>query len=371
MASNVIQGMFVKLGYEFDQKQLDNFNNSVIQTRKLLKRAALAAIGLAASLAFVAKKFGSQAIQTDRSAKAIGAETKQLEGFLRVSDKVLGSREAGLSIAQKIAGVQRDLSASGGQGVSETFQRGLADIGLRLSDIREGDPVDVIFKLNKAMQGLSEEAQRNAIFLLGMGDSFELLTEKGLKQQVIKAQTDKNFDALREGSEILTQLAQDFEDFVASFTRAGDDEPFFIVALKWIRDNGIPIIEKMISIMSVGFDFIKTIVEALAKSVASVVSSFNGIGDNKVLNFITSEIKGSVAILDRIGNFIGKSAASIESSLSGSGGTTNNNNQQATFNQTNNITGVPSGGSMADLVPEGFNKISKQALEQSRTGAAN
>lgn len=369
MGDNVIKSLFIKLGYEYDDDSLKKFNNFLDKTRTLLKRAALAAIALGAALAVVAKQFADRALLTDRAAKAIGAETKALEGLLRVSDRVLGNRDAALNSVTKLATIQRQLRVDPAS-VDKTFIRGLQDLGISLEDVRSLDPTETLLRINEALLLQGESTQRDTLFLLGMTEAYQLLTRAGLRQEAVEAQNNRNTKALQEASEIIKELKDDFEDFLVGFGGEGK-EPFFLVALRSFRDVHIPAIKLFLEDVKELFMEIEKIIESIAEFAAKITFSFSEKTGNSTIDFSTQALKNSVTLLDMLGTGIGGLTADLVNAVSGSSSNTvNNANNNSVLNQ--NVTVNATGGSeLAGSIGQNIASQTKQGIERTKNGLRN
>lgn len=249
MAAGILDGLFVKLGFDVDQGKLDKFNAGMKTAAGVTKNLALAVVGLATSFALLFITLSKQALAQTRFAKNIGTSRASIEAFDRASRELTGSSGTGQSLLEMFASMENQFKATGE--VSEQFLRGLRLVGIDFRKFISLNPDEQILQLAEGFQTLSKEEQDAAQHLLGFNQEQRTLAATLTRAKFADSlPTEQEIQGMEEINKLAAQFNATLKDAV---TTVGNDlVPILIPFLQQLQQN-LPIIIDFVGTLTKGF----------------------------------------------------------------------------------------------------------------------
>ncbi len=212
----VIDNLMIKLGYEYEEKNMEKFNSLATGTTRILKSASLATIGLATSFALLFSKLSNNALAQQRFGKSMDVSRESIAAFTRTSEELTGDRGVAGRFIEQFNGIQNALKA--GIAPSENFLRVLSTMGITLDEFQSLSPDSVLLRLATGFQALDEDSKDATSSLLGLDSAgrnlFSGLTAQKIRDN-IPSQAD--IESIERFDKLLKDLQQTFSDSVVKF----------------------------------------------------------------------------------------------------------------------------------------------------------
>lgn len=330
----LIRGLFVGLGYDYDEEDMKRFDQGVKNTQRLMKGTALVAIGLAAAFGTVFKVLSSGQRELRRNALNLGVEADQLEGILRLSEQVTGQREAALGILNQLAQARRRLIA--GEGIDEGLAIALQQLGISVDQLGKLKPDQLLFAINDALVDLDKTQQEIVLHRLGFSEYTDFLTEVNLRQKTAAQGISRNRDQFLQLEKAVTRVKQGFED---AFLALGQEQVDDIVQLLTTFANTVlpTIVEQMAAIsgyindmtesfkkqegflfgLSKIWDGFKAVVEFIAEALAEITLMLQGLSNNEFLNVLGKIARAPLDLVSAASETLGGVTADVVNFVSG------------------------------------------------------
>lgn len=263
----ILDSLFVKLGYEYSEEQLEKFNELAAGTGRILKGVSLGAIGLASSFSLLFAKISSGRLQQSRIAESIGITEKSFESLKRTGAELVGNEGILTQLAEKLEALkqgeiigQRDIG----------FAQGLDILGQDIDKFfKDLNPEEQIIKLNRLILDSSRDKAEQALSFIAGGDPLlrRVLSTKGL-EGIIKGNRPADLDlkAVEKFDKAFRDMSQMFQDLTIKF--------------------GAPLLEKLMPLLKTFGDNLPDIASTL-----SVIAGNTG------------------TVFDKVGKFLGTNAA--------------------------------------------------------------
>ena len=212
----IIDDFFIKLGYDYDEKDLDKFNEIVETTGRGLKIVSLAAIGLTTSFAILFSNLSANALGQQRFGKAMGVSRAQIAAFQRTSEELTGERGTADRFLTQINDINNGLKA--GKAPSEDFLIALGKLNIKLSEIKDSSPDQVLLRLAQEFQRVDEDSQDAVASLLSLDSAgrnlFQGLTRERLRSNI---PSEADLEAIEKFDKLLKDVKQTFNDSIVVF----------------------------------------------------------------------------------------------------------------------------------------------------------
>ena len=352
----IVDNLFIKLGYDYDPKKLDKFNETAQKTGKILKLGSLAAIGLATSFTLLFSKMSANALAQKRFGDSVGVSRDNIAAFARTSEELTGSRGAAAGIISQFKDVQNALAA--GIAPSENFLRVMQMTGVTMTDLSRLNPGDLLLRFSASFQTLSENSKNAIVSLLGLNEAGENLFNK-ITPDLLRKNLPSNADlaAIEKFDKLLKDLKQSFNDAIVAF-----GTPIF--------QQLIPVIDKLTEKMPVIVGFAGDVTSAFIGMGAAISNGFNIASDA-----IDSFISDNTRLFNAIGNGFSTAVDVVGSAAFTAGdflGLTGTSNNQSTSNNTvNQYFDVNVVSDNAQAVADQIQRIGQEQMSQANKNLIN
>lgn len=205
----ILESLFVKLGYEYDEKKLEVFEESLEQTGKLLKTASLAALGLASALAIMLQKSASSALASQRYGEALNVTREEIVALERTSRDLAGNEDAIGGFVQRLVDARRELARGGRP--DEGLLQAMALLNIQHDELKKRNPIELFKQMAFAFQDVGKETQLEDRLIRDLGLTNELiLVFRKLQEGQIAANRPIDVDEAK--IERVTLLFNDLKD---------------------------------------------------------------------------------------------------------------------------------------------------------------
>jgi len=230
----IVDNLFIKLGYEYDEAKMEKFNELATGTGKILKTGSLAVLGLATSFSFLFAKLSANALAQKRFGQAMGVSRASVAAFDRTSEELTGDSGTAAGFIEKFNGIQNAVKA--GVAPSEEFLRSISMMGISLEEFQSLRPDQALLRLSEGFQGLGEDSQDAVSHLMSL-DSAGRNLFTGLTADRLRANVPAPADlaSIEKFDGLMKDLKQTFNDAIVTF-----GTPLFeklIPAIKTLNSN--------------------------------------------------------------------------------------------------------------------------------------
>lgn len=214
MSASLLDELLVGLGFEYDPKDLDKYEEALDSTVNLVKKLAKVSIAGAAAIGAITSTSALASDEQGKLANEIGETVENLSALSFALGRAGGNSDSMGSSLQQLSIRASEAMRGMGAGV-EAF--GL--LGISVTDAN-GDiktTSDLLIEVSKEFQGLSKQRQTELADKLGIRDSLRLLQKgpKAIRELTAEA------EALGVATEEDAELGADFADSLANITRIG------------------------------------------------------------------------------------------------------------------------------------------------------
>lgn len=207
----ILDSLFVKLGYDYDESSLEEFNDFVDTSARLVKGLSIAVIGLATSFAILFLNVSKNALAQYRFGKAMGLSRNTISAFERASDKLTGSKGTATSMLETFNGINNAMKA--GQKPSDEFIRGIAELGLDFGKFISLDPAEQLLQVSEAFQRSGDNTQDMVTHLLGMDTAARNLVSTLTRQSISdNMPTDADIARAEKFDNLIKSMSNTFRD---------------------------------------------------------------------------------------------------------------------------------------------------------------
>lgn len=264
----IVDNLFIKLGYKYDPKNMEKFNEIAKGTARSLKVVSFATIGLATSFTLLFAKISSNALVQQRFGKAMGVSRDAIAAFARTSEELTGERGTAGRFIEQFNGIQNALKA--GIAPSDAFLRSISMMGVSLEDFQNLNPDKALLRLAGGFQALDKDQQDAVTSLLSL-DSAGRNLFAGLTESKLKANMPSPADlkSIEEFDQSLLRLKKTFNDAIVTF-----GTPLFkelIPALDTLKQN----MPAIIGFARDAARYFKDFGEAIGESIGFAVVKIN------------------------------------------------------------------------------------------------
>ena len=171
---SVLEELLVKLGYDYDDKDLANFEKSIDRTKKSIAELTKFVLASAAAMTGLTVKSTQTSDELGKFADEVGTSVEEVDA-LQFSLTRAGGQAEGMSSSLRNLSIRASEAARGiGSGV-EAF--GLLDISATDARGNIKSTSTLFIEISKQLQGLSKAKQIELADKLGVRDSIRLLQQ--------------------------------------------------------------------------------------------------------------------------------------------------------------------------------------------------
>jgi len=159
----ILDSLFVRLGYDVDQETIDEYNASVEETSRLMKKVVLGAIGAATALAYLTKKTADATAKTMNQANVLDVAFLKLGAIERAAEDLAIDPAKFTGALGEIVKLKDALKT--GIGVDEQFLLFLSQLGIGIEEIQNLKTDEALEKIVSSFNKLDDESKRGIAHL--------------------------------------------------------------------------------------------------------------------------------------------------------------------------------------------------------------